>query len=75
MKETNVGNKIVIAERDNIAAVMENGKVSEFHVAPFLWNAHPAMCKVPSSLLEDEIHTVRSPLSPKGTCNTQRQTV
>ena len=31
MKET-VGNKIVIAERDNIAAVMENGKVSEFFV-------------------------------------------
>ena len=35
--------------------------------APFLWNAHPAMWKVTSSLLEDEIHTVRSPLSPKGT--------
>ena len=32
MKETNVANKIVIAERDNIAAVMENGKVSEFFV-------------------------------------------
>ena len=32
MRETNVGNKIVIAERDNIAAVMENGKVSEFFV-------------------------------------------
>ena len=32
MKETNVPNKIVIAERDNIAAVMENGKVSEFYV-------------------------------------------
>ena len=32
MKETNVANKIVIAERDNIAAVMENGKVSEFYV-------------------------------------------
>ena len=32
MKETNVPNKIVIAERDNIAAVMENGKVSEFFV-------------------------------------------
>ena len=32
MKETSVGNKIVIAERDNIAAVMENGKVSEFFV-------------------------------------------
>ena len=43
--------------------------------APFLWNAHPAMWKVPSSLLEDEIHTVKSPLSPKGTCNTQKQTV
>jgi len=32
MKETNVPNKIVIAERDNIAAVLENGKVSEFYV-------------------------------------------
>lgn len=32
MKETNVANKIIIAERDNIAAVMENGKVSEFYV-------------------------------------------
>ena len=32
MRETSVGNKIVIAERDNIAAVMENGKVSEFFV-------------------------------------------
>lgn len=32
MKETNVPNKIVIAERDNIAAVMENGRVSEFYV-------------------------------------------
>lgn len=32
MKETNVPNKIIIAERDNIAAVMENGKVSEFYV-------------------------------------------
>ena len=32
MKETNVPNKIVIAERDNIAAVMENGRVSEFFV-------------------------------------------
>ncbi len=32
MKEANVPNKIVIAERDNIAAVMENGKVSEFYV-------------------------------------------
>ena len=32
MKETNVANKIIIAERDNIAAVMENGKVSEFFV-------------------------------------------
>jgi len=32
MKEASVNNKIVIAERDNIAAVMENGKVSEFFV-------------------------------------------
>ena len=32
MKETSIANKIVIAERDNIAAVMENGKVSEFFV-------------------------------------------
>ena len=32
MKESSVANKIVIAERDNIAAVMENGKVSEFFV-------------------------------------------
>jgi ribonuclease E len=32
MKETTVANKIVIAERDNIAAVMENGKVAEFFV-------------------------------------------
>ena len=32
MKETNLPNKIVIAERDNIAAVLENGKVSEFYV-------------------------------------------
>lgn len=32
MKESNVANKIVIAERDNIAAVMENGKVAEFYV-------------------------------------------
>lgn len=32
MKETKMSNKIVIAERDNIAAVMENGKVSEFYV-------------------------------------------
>ena len=32
MRETSVGNKIVIAERDNIAAVMENGKVAEFFV-------------------------------------------
>ena len=31
MKET-TANKIVIAERDNIAAVMENGKVAEFFV-------------------------------------------
>ena len=27
-----IANKIVIAERDNIAAVMENGKVAEFYV-------------------------------------------
>ena len=32
MKETSVANKIVIAERDNIAAVVENGKVAEFFV-------------------------------------------
>ena len=32
MKESMVANKIVIAERDNIAAVMENGKVAEFFV-------------------------------------------
>ena len=32
MKETNVANKIIIAERDNIAAVTENGKVAEFYV-------------------------------------------
>ena len=32
MREINVPNKIVIAERDNIAAVMENGKVAEFYV-------------------------------------------
>ena len=32
MRETSVGNKIIIAERDNIAAVMENGKVAEFFV-------------------------------------------
>ena len=32
MKETTLANKIVIAERDNIAAVMENGKVAEFFV-------------------------------------------
>lgn len=31
MKETSA-NKIIIAERDNIAAVMENGKVAEFYV-------------------------------------------
>jgi len=31
MKDTNA-NKIVIAERDNIAAVIENGKVAEFYV-------------------------------------------
>lgn len=32
MKETNGANKIIIAERDNIAAVTENGKVAEFYV-------------------------------------------
>ena len=32
MKENSVLNKIIIAERDNIAAVLENGKVSEFYV-------------------------------------------
>lgn len=32
MKETKLSNKIVIAERDNIAAVIENGKVAEFYV-------------------------------------------
>ena len=32
MKETNGANKIIIAERDNIAAVIENGKVAEFFV-------------------------------------------
>jgi Ribonuclease G/E len=32
MKETNLANKIVIAERDSIAAVLENGRVSEFYV-------------------------------------------
>ena len=32
MRESNIGNRIVIAERDNIAAVLENGKVSEFFV-------------------------------------------
>ncbi len=31
MKETS-SNKIIIAERDNIAAVLENGKVAEFYV-------------------------------------------
>ena len=31
MKETSA-NKIIIAERDNIAAVLENGKVAEFYV-------------------------------------------
>ena len=31
MKDT-IANKIVIAERDNIAAVIENGKVAEFFV-------------------------------------------
>ena len=32
MKNTESGQKIVIAERDNIAAVIENGKVSEFFI-------------------------------------------
>lgn len=32
MKNTEQGQKIVIAERDNIAAVIENGKVSEFFI-------------------------------------------
>lgn len=32
MKNTEQGQKIVIAERDNIAAVLENGKVSEFYI-------------------------------------------
>lgn len=32
MKNTEQGQKIVIAERDNIAAVLENGKVSEFFI-------------------------------------------
>ncbi len=32
MKNTESGQKIVIAERDNIAAVFENGKVSEFFI-------------------------------------------
>ncbi len=32
MKNTEQGQKIVIAERDNIAAVFENGKVSEFFI-------------------------------------------
>ena len=32
MKSTEQGQKIVIAERDNIAAVLENGKVSEFFI-------------------------------------------
>lgn len=32
MKESSNANKIVIAERDNIAAVMEKGKVAEFYV-------------------------------------------
>lgn len=32
MKKTEQGQKIVIAERDNIAAVIDNGKVSEFFI-------------------------------------------
>ena len=32
MKNTESGQKIVIAERDNIAAVIENGKVPEFFI-------------------------------------------
>ncbi|MCD8378484.1 MAG: Rne/Rng family ribonuclease [Candidatus Gastranaerophilales bacterium] len=32
MKTTETGQKIVIAERDNIAAVLDNGKVSEFFI-------------------------------------------
>lgn len=32
MKNTEQGQKIVIAERDNIAAVLENGRVSEFYI-------------------------------------------
>ena len=32
MKETSVANKIVIAERDNIAAVFEDNKVTEFFI-------------------------------------------
>lgn len=32
MKNTDSGQKIVIAERDNIAAVLENGKVTEFFI-------------------------------------------
>src|SRR5574344_462089 len=32
MKNTIESQKIVIAERDNIAAVIENGKVSEFYI-------------------------------------------
>lgn len=32
MKNTEQGQKIVIAERDNIAAVIENGRVSEFFI-------------------------------------------
>ena len=32
MKNTETGQKIVIAERDNIAAVFENGRVSEFFI-------------------------------------------
>ena len=32
MKNTEQGQKIVIAERDNIAALIENGRVSEFFI-------------------------------------------
>ena len=53
MKETSVANKIVIAERDNIAAVIEKGKVSEFFVlvsiylAKRLFQQHLAHAKSP----------------------------
>ena len=32
MKNEVMSQKIVIAERDNIAALIENGKVSEFYI-------------------------------------------